>query len=250
MIRIGNWKLRYWILTGYAIPLGAIALSTILTAISLNAVQQRSHTLELFNRIEYRIARIYTDVKNISILTRGYLLSQESQVLDSITNLREVYTKDLDLLEELMAQQGREGEVQEIRQSIRFLRSANNQLLDTARGGDVEGEIAAWRSGVAREEAEQLSEQVQRLFERNNDLTGRASQEQAKAIQRLSFSIWAIAFSAISLSLLAAWRTFQRTTRQMDASAQAIVHSSAAIGETATVTGYERKPHKFKPFPI
>jgi len=235
MIRMGSWKLRYWILAGYAIPLVAIALSTILTAISLNAVHQRTHSLELFHRIEYHIAQIYTDVKDISILTRGYLLSQESQLLDRIINLREVYTNDLDILEELMAQQGREAEVQAIRQSIQSLRIANNQLLEAARGGNLEEAIVAWRSGVARGEAEHLSEEVHRLFERNNDLTERATQEQAKAIQGLSFSIWAIAFSAISLSVLAAWRTFQRTTRQMDTSAQAIVHSSAAIAETVTI---------------
>ncbi|MFN6478161.1 methyl-accepting chemotaxis protein [Nostoc sp. DedQUE07] len=227
-----NWKLRYWIIGGYAVPVLALLISAGATVININTVSQRSENLLSSYEINSTIDDLVVSVQSSSKSTRGYLLEKTQQ---SLENYQETQKNSRDFLAKLSALARSEQE----RQSLTKLEELVNKqlvfeeiLIEKVNQGKVKEAIETWSKGNARTLVQDVVDMIEQMQEREDRTFATAAKQQQEALNALKFTVILASGLSLVVSVLIGIWVISRTSRQMNASAGAIATSTTEIATT------------------
>ncbi|MDZ8224890.1 methyl-accepting chemotaxis protein [Nostoc sp. ChiVER01] len=227
-----NWRLRYWIIGGYAVPVLALLISAGATIININTVNQRSKNLLSSYEINSILDDLAVSVQSGSKANRGYLLEKTQQ---SLENYQEAQKNSRDFLAKLIALARSEQE----RQSLTKLEELLNKLLSFQEiliakidQGKVKEAIETWSKGNARTLVQDVVDMIEEMQQREDQTFATTAKQQQEALNALKFTVMLASGLSLVVSVLIGSWVISRTARQMNASASAIAASTIEIATT------------------
>lgn len=223
-----SWRLRYWIMVGYAVPVMALVVSAGIAIVNANIASQKAKELEQSSLISERISDTSVELQTMARTARGYLLSQEQISLDAFAAAQSNYAANMAELEILVTNEQQQATVDDLQNSIETWIAESENLLALARQGQVAQAIDLWRS-FGRDADVETSQQINEIEAYQEEIAIQAAADQADAIANLRLAIIiATAISLILSAVIGLW-VIQRITRQMNQMATAIASSTSEI---------------------
>ncbi len=227
-----NWRLRYWIIGGYAVPVLALLVSAGATVININTVNQRSENLLSSYEINSTIADFAISVEGGSKSVRGYLLEKNQQS-------RETYEEDQknsrNFLAKLiaLARSKQEGQsLTKLDEHLNKLLAFEDILIAKVDQGKVKEAIETWSKGNARTLVQDVVDMIKEMQQREDQAFATAAKQQQEALNALKFTVMLASGLSLVGSVLIGFWVISRTARQINASASAIAASTTEIATT------------------
>ncbi|MEH2292593.1 HAMP domain-containing methyl-accepting chemotaxis protein [Nostoc sp.] len=227
-----NWKLRYWIIGGYAVPVLALLVSAGMTIININTVNQRSENLLSSYDINSILDDLSVSVQSNSKANRGYLLEKNQQSLES-------YQKTQKDSKEFLAKLITLARSQQERLSLTKLEELRNKqiafddnLMAKVDQGKVKEAVESWSKGNSRNQGQDVVDMIEEMQTREDQTFAIAAKQQQEALNALKLTVMLASGLSLVLSILIGIWVISRTSRQMNASASAIAISTTEIATT------------------
>ncbi len=233
-----GWRLRYWIILGYAVPVILAIFSA--GVVSNQATRLRAQTVIVNRRGQanamIRDWALYAERQ--SQLTRGYLLQpdpdRERRFEEAIRRIDALEVT----LEPLVADALQEQRLAELFAVEQRLEDINVSLIAQARRGDVEGAIAAWRTDTGRQQSEQIARLTEEFNTRQAELFEESMALEAAAYNTLMTTVWGSAIASLLIALAAGAWLLWSITQRMTATTSTLAASTSEIA--ATIEQQER----------
>jgi methyl-accepting chemotaxis protein len=239
-----GWRLRYWILMGYAIPVIALIISAIVTYINVRIVRQNVAEVDRSAQINLELTQAEVGVQAMSRASRGYLLDPSTISEDTFKTSIQDYSKRLETVASRFQNPEQKARFAELQATIKALEGINRELIETAKqdiakpGGTTRRAIELWKKDGGRSEAEAVSKLFQEIQEKQIEIVAANQVLQNSSLQNLrNLSVGAAIVSTVASSCFGLW-IVGRTSRQMNDSASSIASSTSEIA--ATVEQQER----------
>jgi methyl-accepting chemotaxis protein len=232
------WKLRYWIIAGYAIPVMGLMVSAGVTVTRVRQLHRTTEQLRVSNEINDRLSSVDTQVQIMSRATRGYLLGQEEASIKNYEAAKARYQELMQKLKDSMRLEEQKQNLALLEQKVGELQAIDNRLIQMAQAGQVEAAIADWRQNAGRSQTSAITDLLVEMEDAEHRKLDQDNANQQQALATLQMTILAAASSAILLSaVIGSWIIF-RTAAQMNGSAVNIAGSTAEIA--ASIEQQER----------
>ncbi|MEH2317027.1 methyl-accepting chemotaxis protein [Nostoc sp.] len=227
-----NWKLRYWIIGGYAVPVLALLVSAGATVININTLNQRSEDLVRSYEVNSIINSLAINVQSGSKSVPDYLLEKNQGTLES-------YRKAQKNSQEFLAKMTKFTKSEQERQSLTKLEKEMNKLTTLQENliakvdqGKVREAVEIWIKGNLHAQVEEITSLIGEILLREDQNVATAAKQQQEALNVLKFTVMLATGLSLTLSTLIGIWVISRTARQMNASASAIAASTTEIATT------------------
>ncbi|MDB9312075.1 methyl-accepting chemotaxis protein [Spirulina sp. CS-785/01] len=227
-----NFKLRHWIITGYAIPIVLFIVSGIIVFLNVQTVRKEAKDVQRSMMVVSHIGDIAFNVQTVSRATRGYLLDASTVSLESYRSSRDQVEEQLAQLDELVIHEGQKETLERLVAEIETLIDLNADLIEKVQQGDTEGAIQSWTGQGGREQAEVLSNLLSQFKQRENVLVEENLRDQEKALDQLVAAIGIATGSAIIVAIIAGTLIINNVSRRMNETASNLATSSSEIAST------------------
>lgn len=239
-----GWRLRYWILMGYTIPVVALILSAIVTYVNVRIVRNNVAEVDRSAEINLNLSQMEVAVQAMSRATRGYLLDPSSISEDTFKSSVAAYQKDIEDIANLFQNEEQKERFAQLQTSLKEFEAVNQELIDLAKqdiakpGGTTQRAIELWKKDGGRSQAEEVSKQFEEIQTKQLEIVQSSQSLQNSSLENLrNFSVAAAILSTIVSTSFGLW-IVGRTSRQMNNSASSIASSTSEIA--ATVEQQER----------
>jgi methyl-accepting chemotaxis protein len=232
------WKLRHWIMLGYAVPVVALIVSAGVTVFNIRYLRGISEELNTSWEVNDFIAMVEIEMNAMSRTTRGYLLEKSpvsaSTFADSLAN----YETNMAALSEVIRSEEQRQNFLELESQTQQLISLNQALMDLVDTGKTAEAIATWKADDGRALAEAISGTLVGMETLEEEIIAEDSLLQNAALNRLQFTlIMASVLSVVLSTLIGAWIVI-KASRLMNSSASTIASSASEIA--ASIEQQER----------
>lgn len=232
------WKLRYWIITGYSIPLLALIISAGVTVNRTKQIHTYSDAVAHSNLVNDRIGAVDTAVQVMSRTTRGYMLAEDAASAETYQTARTTYDELIAELDKLITDPAQRQNLITLKTEVEKLQSLNRNLIDLVREGKTEAAIATWRTDQGNEQSRTISDLLMEMEKVEHQFLDSDQILQDQALNNLQSVVLAAALLSILLScLIGSWIVY-KTASQMNSSASSIASSTAEIA--ASIEQQER----------
>lgn len=232
------WKLRYWIITGYSIPLLALLISAGVTVSRTQQIHTYSGAVAHSNLVNDRIGSVDTAVQIMSRTTRGYMLAGDTASAETYQTARNTYDELIAELDKLITDPVQRQNLITLKTEVEKLQSLNRNLIDLVSEGKTEAAIATWRADQGNEQARAISDLLMEMERVEHQFLDSDQVLQDEALNNLQSVVLAAALVSILLScLIGSWIVY-KTASQMNSSASSIASSTAEIA--ASIEQQER----------
>ncbi|MEB3230777.1 MAG: methyl-accepting chemotaxis protein [Leptolyngbyaceae bacterium] len=223
------WKLRYWIIAGYAIPVAALLTASGLTMSQVNRVNIASKDLTLTNQNNDRLGRTAVEVQVMSRATRGYMLAQDNESRLAYEDAYRRYGELMEELDESIQLDQQRQNLAELKDKVEELQAINRNLIQLVGNGQVELAIQTWRDNAGNEQAQYISNLLDTMQTLEHQILEDSRANEAQALTSLQNSMLGVAgFSLIASVSIGIWVIY-KTASQMNSSASNIASSTAEI---------------------
>ncbi|MDZ8224889.1 methyl-accepting chemotaxis protein [Nostoc sp. ChiVER01] len=233
-----NWKLRYWIMGSYAVPILALVISAGLIFININLVSQRSQSLVSSYNVNSAINALATNVQSGSKSVRGYLLEKNQTSFDEYQKSQRSFKELLSKLMSLARTEQEQQSLTRLEGLLNNLMVVENDLIGKVNQSKVQEAIETWSNENARSMVDRLTSAINEIQRREDQNVIVAAKQQQAALDRLKLTILSATGLSLLLSILTGIWIVSRTARRINESASAIATSTAEIA--ATIEQQER----------
>ncbi|HEY9736147.1 MAG TPA: methyl-accepting chemotaxis protein [Trichocoleus sp.] len=232
------WRLRYWIIAGYVIPVVGLIMSA---GVTVSRVAQLRHSIEelkISNEINDHLGSVDIQVQIMSRSTRGYLLGQDEESVQNYEAARARYQELLQTLKNRVRVEEQRQNLESLEQQVQALEAINDPLFQMVKAGDVEGAIAAWKRDAGRAQANSITRLLADMEQIEHRILEKDNANQQQALDTLQAATLGAACSAVLLSVLIGSWIILKTAARMNGSAVNIASSTAEIA--ASIEQQER----------
>jgi methyl-accepting chemotaxis protein len=224
-----TWRLRYWIIAGYAVPVTALLASAGIAIANASHAERKAAELAHYSQISERTSDIAVNLQIMSRVTRGYLLQQDQISLDVFEEAKTAYHQNLQLLDDLIETGEQQAVLDSLKETINRWETTNEGLLDLARRGQVAEARSQWANSGGRDMAVEATDIISDIEAQQEQLALEAGESQRAALARLKQAIILATGASLTLSVLIGAWIINRTARQMGEAASIIASSTAEI---------------------
>ncbi|MDZ7951268.1 methyl-accepting chemotaxis protein [Nostoc sp. DedQUE09] len=233
-----NWRLRYWIIGGYAVPVLALLISAGVMIMNINTVNKRSEDLVASYEVNSVVSDLNVNVQSGAKSIRGYLLAKNQQ---SLEDYRQSQKDSKEFLAKMMTLARSEKERQSLTKLeglLNNLTALQYDLIAKVDEGKVREAVETWIKGNAHSLVEDVVDLIEQIQLREDQIVANAAKQQQEALNALKLTVMLASGVSLVLSVLIGIWVISRTARQMNASASAIAASTIEI--TTTIEQQER----------
>ncbi|MEM9541172.1 MAG: methyl-accepting chemotaxis protein [Cyanobacteria bacterium P01_E01_bin.42] len=227
-----GFKLRHWIIFGYAVPVTLSLVSGIAVFWNVRIIEREARQVVEKMNANTKIGDLAFHVQTISRATRGYLLEKSSISLQSYQNAKQEVDRLSTELDNLIEDPRQQDTFEQILSAIERLENTNATLIDLVDRGQTEQAILRWKTDRGRGQAEELLALFDSFRTRENQIVRESQNQEQIAIERL---LWAIAISG-SLSILVTfvigWWLIANATQKVNRTVSTLATSSSQIATT------------------
>ncbi|WP_245788690.1 methyl-accepting chemotaxis protein [Spirulina major] len=230
--QLSGFKVRTWIIGGYAIPIGLSILSAIAVFYNVQIVRTKeTEVTRSINTSEY-ISLIGFEVQTLSRTTRGYLLDANSLSKQSYEEASATITETIPKLQDLVLDDQQQQTFDQLVKDISALEQINRTLFQIVDRGQTDLAIETWKTQRGREQIEAISRSLEDFNSREEAIVDANMTQQRET---LNFLLWVVVLSAIMSILIASgaasWIIYNITKRLNDA-ANSLASSTTEIAST------------------
>ncbi|MGK7889141.1 MAG: methyl-accepting chemotaxis protein [Leptolyngbyaceae cyanobacterium] len=238
------WKLRYWIMAGYAVPVVALLFAAGTTVSLLSRAKYIARELGTVERFHNQIMLAEVDIQIMSRTSRGYLLAQDAGSRQAYEVAFDRYTNTIAALKgeesavdhfhaahhvevpELAEFRAR---LPELEQPVERLQALNRTLIQLVNEGEADKAIQLWRENAGNAQARAVSVVTEEMILDLQDVLQTYDNKQTQTLTSLQQGIMGLTLSSLLLSLgIGVWAIY-KTASQMNNSASNIASSTAEI---------------------
>ncbi|MEH2213899.1 HAMP domain-containing methyl-accepting chemotaxis protein [Nostoc sp.] len=227
-----NWRLRYWIIGGYAVPVLALLISAGATIVNINTVNQRSENLLTSYDINSILDDLSVSVQSNSKANRGYLLEQNQQSLESYRKTQKDSKEFLAKLMTLARSQQERQSLTKLEELLNKQIAFDDNVMANVDRGKVKEAVESWSKGNSRNQGQDVVDMIGEMQQREDQTFATAAKELQEALNALKFTVMLASGLSLVLSILIGIWVISRTSRKMNASASAIATSTTEIATT------------------
>ncbi|MDX2242733.1 MAG: methyl-accepting chemotaxis protein [Leptolyngbyaceae cyanobacterium bins.302] len=227
-----NWKLRYWIMGSYAVPILALIISAGLILVNINRVNQRSQDLVASYNVNSAINILATNVQSGSKAVRGYLLEKNQTSFEEYQKSQKSFKESLSKLISLARTEKERHSLDRLEDLLNKLTVVEDDLLTRVDQGKVEEAVRTWSQENARSMVDDLTTVITDIQQREDQNVLMAVAQQQEALNTLKLTILSATGFSILLSVLIGLWVIRRAAQQMNQSASAIAVSTTEIVST------------------
>ncbi|MCC5652440.1 methyl-accepting chemotaxis protein [Nostoc sp. XA013] len=233
-----NWRLRYWIIGGYAVPVLALLISAGAMIMNINTVNKRSEDLVASYEVNSVVSDLNVNVQSGAKSIRGYLLAKNQR---SLEDYRQSQKDSKEFLAKMMTLARSEKERQSLTKLeglLNNLTALQYDLIAKVDEGKVREAVETWIKGNVHSLVEDVVDLIEEIQLREDQIVATAAKQQQEALNALKFTVMLASGLSLVVSVLIGIWVISRTARQMNASASAIAASTIEI--TTTIEQQER----------
>jgi len=227
-----NWKLRYWIIGGYAVPVLALLVSAGATVMNINTVNQRSEDLVRSYEVNSVVNSLATNVQSSAKSMRGYLLSKNQQTFENYLKAQKNSKESIAKMTTFARSEQERQSLTELEGYLNKLIALQEKLIAKVDQGKVKEAIETWIKGNVHAQVEKTASLIQEMLLREDQNVAIAAKQQQEALNALKFTVILASGLSLVVSVLIGIWVISRTARQMNASASAIAASTIEIATT------------------
>jgi methyl-accepting chemotaxis protein len=229
------WRLRHWIIAGYAVPILALILSAGSTVVNIRHLRHTAENLEKSWHINDHIASIDSSLQTMSRVTRGHLLEKDPAAANTFAEALAQYEEDIDRLYEHIHNDEQNQNLSELETKAAQLISLKQNLIALMDANKSKEAYSTWKADDGHEEINEILVAMENLEEGTiaND-----EELQNQALQRLQFTLITAALASVILSAAIGYWIVLKASRMMNSSASTIASSASEIA--ASIEQQER----------
>ncbi|MBD1916164.1 methyl-accepting chemotaxis protein [Phormidium sp. FACHB-322] len=223
------WKLRHWIVLGYAVPVLALIVSAGIAVVNVRQLVIISGELKRAWEVHEKVDHLNLNVQIMSRATRGYLLQKHPT---SLLDFNAAKTDYLTVVAELDAQVANE----EQRQNLFRLTTLINQfitlhqgMIDLVNQNQTTAGVQFWRESDGRALTADIASLLTDMEDLEGGIVAREEAIQVAALRRLQFTLLTAATLSLLLSTLIGTLVIIKASRIMNQAAGNIVTSASEI---------------------
>ncbi|MEH2407695.1 methyl-accepting chemotaxis protein [Nostoc sp.] len=227
-----NWKLRYWIIGGYAVPVLALLVSAGATVININTLNQRSEDLVRSYEVNSIINSLAINVQSGSKSVPDYLLEKNQGTLESYRKAQKNSQEFLAKMTKFTKSEQERQFLTKLEKEMNKLTTLQENLIAKVDQGKVREAVEIWIKGNLHAQVEEITSLIGEILLREDQNVATAAKQQQEALNALKFTVMLASGLSLTLSILIGIWVISRTARQMNASASAIAASTTEIATT------------------
>ncbi|NEO26826.1 MAG: methyl-accepting chemotaxis protein [Kamptonema sp. SIO4C4] len=236
--KIVNFKLRHWIIAGYAVPIVLFVVSILVVWANVQTVRKESASLERSRQAISLIGDLAFNMQTVSRATRGYLLEPSPVSLQSYEVAQAAVQEQVPRLSEVILDEQQQQTFNQIIVEIDELTAFNANLIEQVQQQGVEAAIATWKAQGGREKAETLSDLLSDFKQQENILVQQNVELQENALNKLVYALILATSLAILVSVLLGGLIIRTIAQRMNETTNHLATSSSEIA--ATIEEQER----------
>ena len=232
------WKLRHWIIAGYAVPVVALIVSAGVTVVNIRQLREVAKDLNTSWLINDNIAMVDSEIQTMSRTTRGYLLEKDPVSANSFNEALADYEGYMGTLRETIRSEDQMQNLEELDANAQQLIALNQNLMALVDAGKPAEAIATWKADDGRATTEVISSALATMEALEEEIIFEDEDLQNQALQRLQFTLITAALLSVILSVaIGSWIVI-KASRMMNSSASTIASSASEIA--ASIEQQER----------
>lgn len=232
------WRLRYWIIAGYTIPVVALILSAGVTVVRVKQLRTTATDLQKTNHISRLINEVEIQAQIMSRSTRGYLLGQEATSIEQYEQSKLTYNDHIRDLENTIRSEEQRQNLEKLKQQIADLEAIDNNLISMVKSGQAEAAVKAWKTNGGRQQSEAVSDLLHEMDSLEQSLLKARDLSQQEALQSLQTTLLLATLTSVLFSMAVGAWIIVKTASRMNGSANNIASSTAEIA--ASIEQQER----------
>lgn len=232
MNRQKAWKLRHWIIAGYAVPTVALLLSAGVTVQNINTVNERANELERSRQVNENISTLMVNIQINSRTTRGYMLEKNPVSRTSFESSKESLEYPLSELNTLIQNEQQKQNLKALKLELDNFLNFNGHLIELVDQNKTPEAIETWKKDDGIKQIESLTQLTESMRAHEATIVSDSTQAQQAALAGLKLTLLLASGTSLLLAILIGYWVISRTSRRMDESASAIAASTTEIATT------------------
>lgn len=225
-------KIRYWIITGYCIPIVLSIVSSLVVFANTQIVREQKRELQSTTTISQVIGELAFEAQNLSRATRGYMLDRSAVSLNTYEISRDRIPEYVQELEGLVTDPQQAANLNNIRQSIGQLENINARLVNLVTQGQAQTAIEVWKQDSGRDQAEELAALLEQFRNREQEILANAQTAQETALNTLVTSLWISLGLSVAIAVaLGSW-IIMNIAQRLNQTSSTLASSSSQIAST------------------
>lgn len=224
-----SWKLRYWIILGYCVPIVLTTLSSLFVFSCVQTVREKSVELQYSSKVNQSIHDLETDVQAHSRATRGYLLQKASVSLEVYREAKADLQETLQNLRDLIQDPQQQKNFQQLLPLLQDLEVLDQELIALVDQGKTGQAIQQWRTMNERERMGAVSTVLQKMVNREAELVNAGEIAGQRALEQLLATIVITTVLSVGIAIaLGSW-IIRKIVQQINQSASVVASSTNEI---------------------
>ncbi|MBL1174851.1 HAMP domain-containing methyl-accepting chemotaxis protein [Pantanalinema sp. GBBB05] len=224
-----GWKLRYWIILGYCVPIVLTALSSLFVFSCVQTVREKSVELQHSSEINQKVHDLETDVQARSRATRGYLLQKATASLEVYREAKKHLAETLNALHDLIQDPPQQKNLQQLTPLLQDLEELDQELFTLVDQGKTTQAVERWKMMNERERMGAISTVLETMVAREAEIVHAGEVAGQQALDQLLIAIVLTTILSIGIAIgLGTW-IIRKIVQQINQSASVVASSTNEI---------------------
>lgn len=223
------WKLRYWIILGYSMPVLALIASAGMAVVNVRQLVNTSTELKRAWEVHEEVNQVNLSVQIMARATRGYLLQRNPTSLLDFNKAKIDYMAVVDELEAQITHEEQKQNLAQLRTLVDEFVTVHQGMIDLVNQNRTNAGVQVWRESNGRALGSELTNLLTAMGKLESEIVAKDEATQAAALQRLQFTLLTAATLSLLLSVLIGTLVVTKASRIMNRAAGDIVSSASEI---------------------
>lgn len=236
--QLQGFKVRTWIIGGYAIPIALSLMSAIAVFFNVQMVRVGEQAISRRVDVAERIGDLAVNVQVMSRTIRGALLDADQESRLAYNQSVQVVDQLLEELDTLLTDPQQRSNLAELTQQMATYQQSNDRIWAIIDQNQPEVALSFWRQNRGREQITNLTDSLDVFKSRENALVAMTVEQQQETLNTLVAVVIGSALLSIAIAITASIWIIRNITQRLNETANTLASSTTEIA--ATVEQQER----------
>ncbi|MEA5421119.1 methyl-accepting chemotaxis protein [Spirulina sp. CCNP1310] len=236
--QLQGFKVRTWIIGGYAIPIVLSLLSAVAVFFNVQMVRSGEQSITRRVQVSEQIGDLAVNVQVMSRTVRGGILDADDESRRAYEEAFQHVDNILDELEILLIDAEQQDNLVRLRQQMDEYKQVNARLWAVINQNQQDASITFWQQNRGREQITNLTEAIEIVQDRETELVEETLQDQRDTLNTLVTVVIGSAALSIAIAIAASIWIIRNITQRLNETANTLAASTTEIA--ATVEQQER----------
>lgn len=184
------FRLRYWILGGYLLPVLFSGLSALVVASRVEVVKNLATELEASRNIAEKIGTVGFNIQILPRTARGYLLEKSAESLNAYNAaIKEISILFKDM-NELIENEEQRKNLKVLEDLVAKLDDFDRELMSLVDQGKPAEAVKMWRESNARDLSGEITDALNAMRKKEGEIVEEEQKQQNQALDNLLLAVW------------------------------------------------------------